>query len=291
MASLPTVTLPKPLHQLFSLFPLHTFPPVPVPTRANPITRPTLWVHPPRTTEEPSSEVFSSDVECLKWQAYLALRGVANVALRWDVSPDGAIEGRLPNLHVPLAESKDGGGELLPAASIADWVDGQVGETGSLEGYVDEAAKDESRAWVTLLEGNVHAALVLFHPKPLTLQSLISPFQPAARPIESMLTPPPPPLTGLSSLLPVYGFRIDRTAVEERYKEAISSLSERLGTNKWFLGSSAPTALDALLFAYLHCLLHCQDNALRFEVTRRVNLVAWERRVQTEVRAAFKPVY
>lgn len=53
-----------------------------------------------------------------------------------------------------------------------------------------------------------------------------------------MLTPPPPPLTGLSSLLPAYGSRIDPGIVEERYKEAISSLSERLGTDKWFLGSA-----------------------------------------------------
>ncbi|EEB86599.1 hypothetical protein MPER_16389, partial [Moniliophthora perniciosa FA553] len=30
-----------------------------------------------------------------------------------------------------------------------------------LEGYKDETAKDESRAWVSLLEGNVHAALYL----------------------------------------------------------------------------------------------------------------------------------
>jgi len=29
-----------------------------------------------------------------------------------------------------------------------------------LEGYKDEAARDENRAWVSLLEGVVHAALV-----------------------------------------------------------------------------------------------------------------------------------
>ncbi|THH26605.1 hypothetical protein EUX98_g7589 [Antrodiella citrinella] len=230
------LSLPKPLQQLFSFFPLHIYPAVPTAFKASAVTQPTLWVHPPRPAEEP--DFFSSDVECLKWQAYLALRGLSNVALRWDISSDGAIEGRLPNLQVPARESKDGGGELLPAASIADWVDGQLGEVGPLEGYADEAAKDESRAWVTLLEGNVHAALILFHPKPITLFSLLLPFQPSSRPIETMLSPPPPPLTGLSSLLPAYGSHIDRPAVEERYKEAISSLSERLGTDKWFLGSA-----------------------------------------------------
>ena len=50
----------------------------------------------------------------------------------------------------------------------------------------------------------------------------------------------------------------------------------------------SPTALDALVFAYLHCILHSKEHALRFEVTRRVNLVAWERRVQSQVRGAFR---
>ena len=114
--------------------------------------------------------MLSSDVECLKWQAYLALRGLSDVSVRWDVSVDGALDARLPNLHVPLKTlpgasdevkaSDDGEGELLPAHLIPEWVDGQVGALDELEGYVDEAAKDESRAWVALLEGNVHAALV-----------------------------------------------------------------------------------------------------------------------------------
>lgn len=54
------------------------------------------------------------------------------------------------------------------------------------------------------------------------------------------------------------------------------------------LSSSGPTALDALVFAYLHCIIHSKDSAIRVEVARRVNLVAWERRVQGQVRAAFQ---
>jgi metaxin len=54
----------------------------------------------------------------------------------------------------------------------------------------------------------------------------------------------------------------------------------------WFLGSSHPTPLDALVFAYLHCILHTSDT-IRIEVTRRVNLVAWEWRVRCLVREAF----
>ena len=44
------------------------------------------------------------------------------------------------------------------------------------------------------------------------------------------------------------------------------------------------------MFAYLHCILHSKDHTLRFEVTRRVNLVAWERRVQSQVRSGFRLV-
>ena len=167
MASPLAISLPAPLRHFFSIFPLYTHPPIDSPDKARAVTAPTLWIHVPWS---PAADVLSSDVECLKWQAYLALRGLADVAVRWDVAPDGALDARLPNLHVPLATlpgtsarvraDEDGEGELLPAHLIPEWVDGQVGALDELEGYADAAARDESRAWVALLEGNVHAALV-----------------------------------------------------------------------------------------------------------------------------------
>ena len=167
MASALSISLPAPLRHFFALFPLYTHPAIESPDKAQPVTSPTLWIHIPWS---PDADVLSSDVECLKWQAYLALRGLSDVSVRWDVSVDGALDARLPNLHVPLKTlpgasdevkaSDDGEGELLPAHTIPEWVDGQVGALDELEGYVDEAARDESRAWVALLEGNVHAALV-----------------------------------------------------------------------------------------------------------------------------------
>ncbi|RPD66641.1 hypothetical protein L226DRAFT_479461 [Lentinus tigrinus ALCF2SS1-7] len=291
------ISLPAPLRHFFSLFPLYTHPEIESPDKARPLTSPTLWIHVPWS---PDADVLSSDVECLKWQAYLALRGLSDIAVRWDIAVDGALDARLPNLHVLLKTlpgasdevkaQDDGEGELLPAHLIPEWVDGQVGALDELEGYVDEAARDESRAWVALLEGNVHAALVLNQPSPSSLLSLLSPYQHKARPLEAVLPHPPAPLFGISSLLPPYGTHVDVDAIELQYRDAIASLSERLGTDKWFLGSSSPTALDALVFAYLHCILHSKDHTLRFEVTRRVNLVAWERRVQSQVRSGFRLV-
>lgn len=51
---------------------------------------------------------------------------------------------------------------------------------------------------------------------------------------------------------------------------------------------STPTALDALLFAYLHVLARSSEQTLRYEVVRRANLAGWEMRVQKEVKAAFR---
>ncbi|KAF9227827.1 hypothetical protein BS17DRAFT_774375 [Gyrodon lividus] len=283
-----TLTLPAPLQRFFALFPLHTYPPLPVPVRF-PLVKPTLWISPPRDTvhfhQSASSDLLSADVECLKWQAYIALRGLSDIAVRWDILPEGGLDGRLPNLHVPA--SGDSKTQLLPPYNIPAWVDGRVaGPVDALEGYKDDRARDESHAWVSLLEGTVHAALSLSQPPPSFLSTLFQSDSKKARSIEAILSPPPAPLTGFSSLFPSFGTSITLSAFQTRYAEAIASLSERLGTDRWFLGSENATALDALVFAYLHSILHSRD-ITRIEVTRRVNLIAWERRVRAQVQAAF----
>lgn len=162
MDSILAPSIPKPLRHFFSLFPVYTHGPVASPYTAQPVSAPTLWIHPPRNESPELEDLLSSDVECLKWQAFLALRGLSQVYVRWDVAEDGALDSRLPNLHVP-SEDGEPGGELLAAHLIPEWADGKVGGgLGELEGYVNEAARDESRAWVSLMEGNVHAALVRF---------------------------------------------------------------------------------------------------------------------------------
>ncbi|TFY76654.1 hypothetical protein EWM64_g7358 [Hericium alpestre] len=57
------------------------------------------------------------------------------------------------------------------------------------------------------------------------------------RPIETLLTPPPAPLSGVWSIIPPYGAHIPVHAIKSKFHDAIASLSERLGTDKWFLGS------------------------------------------------------
>lgn len=150
-----------PLLKFLNKFPLHTYPPITVAPR-RPLQGPTLWIAPPRAWsayQTANPDILSTDVECLKWQTHLALRGLKNIALRWDISPDGGFDGRLPCLHVPAVG--DASAELLAPRFIPRWVDGQTGSWNDpLNGYRDRSLKDESNAWISLLEGVVHTALV-----------------------------------------------------------------------------------------------------------------------------------
>ncbi|KAJ8523146.1 hypothetical protein ONZ45_g355 [Pleurotus djamor] len=273
--------------RFFAAFPLYTHPAVASPN-SKPLSQPTLWILPPDA--EPESDVLSGDVDCLKWQAYLALRGAKGLAVRWDVASEGALEGKLPNLHVmpeeSLASPENSG--LLPASMIPTWTNNTLDSTSDpLDGYKNQASKDEGLAWTSLLETHVRAQVVLARPPVPYLSTLLTVGEKDSNALESIMNPPLPPLTGFSSLIRPMGTRINASAIHARYCEAIASLAERLGTDKWFLGSDSPTALDALLFAYIHTILATTDKT-RVEVTRRVNLVAWEYRVRSVVRAAFQ---
>ncbi|PAV23507.1 hypothetical protein PNOK_0057500 [Pyrrhoderma noxium] len=284
------ITVPDVVRNFFSKFPLHTYPAEDVTLYSGgDIQKPTLWILPPKF----DNTLLSSDVECLKWQAYIALRGLKDVKVRWDISPEGGVDGHLPTLVTKM----NGKAEVVGSSAIPGWVDGVLSqkEEEGLEGYKDSAAKDESRAWVSLLEGTVHSAFLLANPTPLSLLSLLlytphphlgksSPQAPQS--ISTHISPPPAPLSGFTSVFPLYGERVSFASVQAQYHDAITALSDRLGNDVWFLGSSQPTALDALLFAYLHCLLNSPD-IVRLDVARRTNLVEWERRVQARVKEAF----
>ena len=156
----PLLTVPPPLAKFFSYFPLKTYPPSKL--AKVPIFDPLLWVHPPFPSVPGKESVLSADVECLKWQAHIALRGLRNVSVRWDVSQDGALNGRLPNLQTPSERTTNPDGELLAAQDIPTWIDEKLGALDDLEGYKNVESRDESHAWIALLEGDVHAALVSF---------------------------------------------------------------------------------------------------------------------------------
>ena len=148
------IPIPPLLKAFFSHFPLYTYPAIQTRERENCSKLPTLWIHPPF---DPSSSFLSSDIECLKWQAYIALRGLSSISVRWDLPPDAGIDGHLPNLCTYSESAADY--ELLDRKMIPGWVDTQVPADG-LDGFNDEEAKLESGAWISLLEGTIHAAVV-----------------------------------------------------------------------------------------------------------------------------------
>ena len=148
------IPIPPPLKAFFALFPLYTHPAIRTRERENCSKSPTLWIHPPF---DPSSNLLSSDIECLKWQAYISLRGLPSIAVRWDLPPSAGIDGHLPNLCTYSEAAADY--ELLDSKLIPGWVDTQVPVDG-LDGFNDDEAKLESEAWISLLEGTVHAAVV-----------------------------------------------------------------------------------------------------------------------------------
>ncbi|KIY73262.1 hypothetical protein CYLTODRAFT_387329 [Cylindrobasidium torrendii FP15055 ss-10] len=279
--------------KLLAPFPLYTYPPNTPKRYAS--CHATLWIYPPLSKDG----VLSADVECLKWQAYLALRGVKGLRIRTDVDPQGCLDVRLPSLQAPLDPSTPGTAgddnlDLHAAHHIPAWADAVLNQSeDALEGYKTESDRDESQAWIALLEGNIHAALMLAQPTSSLLYRIFMFDTTVSRPIESYMAPPLPPRAGLLSLLPpqalaFLGPRIPKDAIESRYRDAIAALSDRLGTDQWFLGSKNPTPLDALLFAYLYCILSLRsDSSIRAEVTRRVNLVAWENRIRSQVIQAF----
>ncbi|CAO1613301.1 unnamed protein product [Sympodiomycopsis kandeliae] len=72
---------------------------------------------------------------------------------------------------------------------------------------------------------------------------------------------------------------LDSDGILSQGVECINDLSHRLESSEsWFLDATAPTRLDALLFALLHSIL-ADDNVLRTAVLKHDNLVQWTRRV------------
>ena len=243
------IPIPPPLKAFFALFPLYTHPAIRTRERESCSKSPTLWIHPPF---DPSSNFLSSDIECLKWQAYIALRGLSSISVRWDLSPCAGIDGHLPNLCTYSESMADY--ELLDSKRIPGWVDTQV-PVDELDGFNDEEAKLESEAWISLLEGTVHAAVVRricyasqcsLTPPQILAQPLKSLFSKLTSPpsynspihsLSVIFAQPPAPFSGLSSILPPSGIQVDISSVHAEYRDAVKALSERLGEDKWFLGS------------------------------------------------------
>lgn len=265
--------MPGPLKKFYSLFPLYIYPHTeipPPPAFRTPkglneddedgykvkaiAAHPTLFILPPK---DASKSLLSSDIECIKWQAYLALREIhGGLRLSWSLASEGALDGQLPNLYLPPPQqllnkyppgsNKEIKGELLESKRITSWIDGELGKTttdddvsGILEGYRSEEARDESKAWLSLLEGDIDAAFVITSPV-LPILTRLTTFNSPTHVQTPVLSSP---LTGVSSMIPPLGKRVLHTPIMERYAEGMAALSTRLRHDKWFLGSKCVCTL------------------------------------------------
>lgn len=84
-------------------------------------------------------------------------------------------------------------------------------------------------------------------PKPL-LDKLTSPpsSQSPTHSLSVIFAQPLAPFSGLSSILPPSGTQVDASSVFAEYRDATVALSNRLGEDRWFLGSrSVPPSLTS----------------------------------------------
>jgi hypothetical protein len=104
----------------------------------------------------------------------------------------------------------------------------KVGALDDLECFKDIVSRDESHAWIALLECDVHTALAMAQPPPSFYHTVLQlPPSTTRRPAETIFTPPPAPLSGFSSCASL------TNAINARYRDTIAALSECLGQHEW----------------------------------------------------------
>ncbi|CAD6884575.1 unnamed protein product [Tilletia controversa] len=185
-SSATTFTTPAWLTRFLSNFPLHTYPASTSASTSTALTTPTLYVVPPHPSSAPTWA--SADPRCLRWQLELLFRTRSNSTTDINVVfLDPRTEdvvwgpgGQLPFLHLPTSPSgttsaRNPAGNLVGVAGLQHWADNyhpypwdrpELGEKAdaspsSARPYPSEALKLEAQSWITLLETNVLAGLLM----------------------------------------------------------------------------------------------------------------------------------
>ncbi|KAF9132664.1 hypothetical protein BGW39_011609 [Mortierella sp. 14UC] len=215
--------------------------------------------------------VGSFDVDSLKWMAYMKFNDI-DYDIKPAFEPTMSPSGKLPFLALP-------NGSLITEDGFEQWVQENKGQSGDKKAAVSldihEAA--EAVAFSTLAESKIHAALLYtlwfeaphFHGTTRQhyfghhnyyLGKLLN-YISKSKIVHSML------LTRT---------QIDRELIFEEAAAALEALSVQLGNNEYFFGKSAPSSLDAIVFAYLHVILtlprirNAEDGGRSGELARMV---------------------
>ncbi|PNS20910.1 hypothetical protein CAC42_2841 [Sphaceloma murrayae] len=279
--------LPRPLKELFSKFPLVTYPANELPSRS------------PRHEGKHALYVFSTpdaarqndpsyNPTCLKWQTYMRLRDIdfTTVASTNHASPSGALPFLLPG---PRASGnpvpKNDSISPIPSPRIRRWVDDQ---------RPPPPAKDEpglsqrQDLYMSLLDHRLRRAWLYqlyLHPQnaPLLHTLYVAPCT-ASSPVQTALAHQLRSAAEEELRKSSGGRRIPEEALMREGEEALDALEEMLGQDEWFFGAGEAGLFDAAVFAYTHLLLEEDElgwgwNPLGGGLKGRKALVKHRRRV------------
>ncbi|GAB0137931.1 hypothetical protein EsDP_00006182 [Epichloe bromicola] len=266
---------PRPIRQLFKLFPLQVREAEPLPARSPDRPRARAELHVFSTDDDAARGLPSYNPACLKWQTLLRIAGLQTdlVPSNNHASPSGA----LPFLLLP-SSSSDSRPDDIPLAgdriaqyareqhpSLA-WPDERPLAVARQQAYASLLAQNIRPAWLyTLYLDPVHTALLsrLYLPRPPLRDPLLRSLRAAAT----------------REILQTTRRRVVRPSQVYRDAEAaLAALSALLGDQEWFSGEPSPGLFDADVFAYTYLIgddrMGWQDGRLAECLAGCGNLVA-----------------
>ncbi|KAF4994882.1 hypothetical protein FDECE_12967 [Fusarium decemcellulare] len=236
-------TVPRPIRNLFDLFPLQVYGPEDLPVRA-PATvrqRPTLYVF--VEDEDALLGRPSYNPSCLKWQTVLRIAGVDVdiVPSNNHSSPSGALPYLLPPSSTPSKPSPLTGEKIHKYAREHAVHELPNVSSPRLEAYQALLTQNIRPAWLYalyLIPANITLLRTLYLPSSILLRTPLHHTLHAAATTEILKT------TRRAIISPSQLFS-DATA-------ALRALSVLLADDEWFFGASGPSLFDADVFAYTY---------------------------------------
>ncbi|KAI0885824.1 uncharacterized protein GGS22DRAFT_134896 [Annulohypoxylon maeteangense] len=238
------LAIPAPLARLFKKFPLLTYPPNELPARS------------PSARDVPTLYVFISDRDalyglpsfnpnCLKWQTFLKLAGVAFrvTSSTNHASPTGALPFLLPPSSpkpIPTSQFE----EYAAENGITKILDAPSLRVEAYESLLDDRIRN---AWLY--------ALYLSRPNTALLSRLY------ITPVSASLVVRKTTLYNLRNAAEADILRslgtpvVNAGTLYEGARDAFEALSVLLGDDDWFFGMVRPGLFDAKVFSYTHLLL------------------------------------
>ncbi|KAI8340744.1 hypothetical protein BC941DRAFT_418078 [Chlamydoabsidia padenii] len=235
---LPVIELPPFLEWLkLKSFPLKTYPAVNQPER---IQNDTLYIYGPGPRDTPTS---SFDVECLQVQTYFKFCNI-KVDICNSNEPDASPSNQLPYLATVV-------GKVLTGTDITQWVK----DNNKATSLGDK--QDEATAFISMIKSKLHSALLFsiwLEPLNYNQHTFKLYYNHIPTPINSIMG-------NRKKDQVVEQLLADRDILsrEEIYTEAaqvLEALSVKLGDHTYFFDKSEPTWMDAVVFSYIHVIVH-----------------------------------